>query len=168
MPNGALDLDDDSLTPNTRACYPLNFIGNAKPNGLGGVPRNVVMLTADAFGVMPPLARLTPAQAMHHFLSGYTARVAGTEKGLGKEPSATFSACFGAPFLPRPPQVYGELLRRYLSESKATPGSSTPAGPAAPMASASAFRSPIRGRCCARRSAARSKARNSARSPISA
>ncbi|MDR3407765.1 MAG: phosphoenolpyruvate carboxykinase (ATP), partial [Methylovirgula sp.] len=74
---------------------------------------------ADAFGVMPPLARLTPAQAMYHFLSGYTARVAGTEKGLGREPSATFSACFGAPFLPRPPQVYGELLRRYLSESKA-------------------------------------------------
>lgn len=117
--NGGLDLDDDSLTPNTRACYPLNFIGNATSNGLGGVPRNVVMLTADAFGVMPPLAKLSPAQAMYHFLSGYTARVAGTEKGLGKEPSATFSACFGAPFLPRPPQVYGELLRRYLSESKA-------------------------------------------------
>jgi phosphoenolpyruvate carboxykinase (ATP) len=117
--DGRLDLDDETLTPNTRACYPLDFIGNVEPSGLGEAPRNIVMLTADAFGVMPPLARLTPAQAMFHFLSGYTARIAGTEKGLGKEPSATFSACFGAPFLPRPPQVYCELLRRYLSESKA-------------------------------------------------
>jgi phosphoenolpyruvate carboxykinase (ATP) len=116
---GRLDLDDESLTPNTRACYPLDFIANAEPSGQGGAPRNVVMLTADAFGVMPPIARLTPEQAMFHFLSGYTARVAGTEKGLGKEPSATFSACFGAPFLPRRPQVYGDLLGYYLSESKA-------------------------------------------------
>ena len=118
-PDGGIDLDDDSLTPNTRACYPLDFIANAEPSGQGAAPRDVVMLTADAFGVMPPLARLTPTQAMVHFLSGYTARVAGTEKGLGKEPSATFSACFGAPFLPRPPEVYGRLLMRYLSEQKA-------------------------------------------------
>jgi len=118
-PDGTIDLDDDSLTPNTRACYPLDFIANAEPSGRGAAPRNIVMLTADAFGVMPPLARLTPTQAMVHFLSGYTARVAGTEKGLGKEPSATFSACFGAPFLPRPPEVYGRLLMRHLSERKA-------------------------------------------------
>jgi phosphoenolpyruvate carboxykinase (ATP) len=117
--DGGIDLDDDSLTVNTRACYPLDFIANAEPSGQGPAPRNVVMLTADAFGVMPPLARLTPAQAMFHFLSGYTARVAGTEKGLGKEPTATFSACFGAPFLPRRPEVYGELLMRYLSVQKA-------------------------------------------------
>ena len=76
------------------------------------MPKNVVMLTADAFGVLPPIAKLTPAQAMYHFLSGYTARVAGTEKGLGKEPQATFSTCFGAPFLPRHPEVYGRMLRR--------------------------------------------------------
>ncbi len=116
--NGHADLDDDSLTPNTRACYPLDFISNAEPSGAGNVPRNVVMLTADAFGVMPPLSRLTPEQAMYHFLSGYTARVAGTEKGLGKEPVATFSACFGAPFMPRPPEVYGRLLMHYLSKQK--------------------------------------------------
>ncbi len=116
--NGHVDLDDDSLTPNTRACYPLHFIANAEPSGAGGVPRNVVMLTADAFGVMPPLSRLTPEQAMYHFLSGYTARVAGTEKELGKEPVATFSACFGAPFMPRPPGVYGRLLMHYLSKQK--------------------------------------------------
>jgi phosphoenolpyruvate carboxykinase (ATP) len=117
--DGSIDLDDDSRTVNTRACYPLDFIANAEPSGQGGAPRNVVMLTADAFGVLPPLARLTPAQAMYHFLSGYTARVAGTEKGLGKEPKATFSACFGAPFLPRAPEVYGRLLMRYLAEQKA-------------------------------------------------
>jgi phosphoenolpyruvate carboxykinase (ATP) len=116
--DGHVELDDDSLTPNTRACYPLHFIANAEPSGVGGVPRNVVMLTADAFGVMPPLSRLTPEQAMYHFLSGYTARVAGTEKGLGKEPVATFSACFGAPFMPRPPEVYGRLLMHYLSKQE--------------------------------------------------
>src|SRR5579863_5883912 len=117
--DGSIDLDDDSLTPNTRACYPLDFIANAEQSGQGTAPRNVIMLTADAFGVMPPLARLTPAQAMYHFLSGYTARVAGTEKGLGHEPTATFSACFGAPFLPRAPEVYGKLLMRHLSKQKA-------------------------------------------------
>lgn len=108
--DGHLDLDDASLTENTRSCYPLDFIPNTVPSGMAAVPKNVVMLTADAFGVLPPIAKLTPAQAMYHFLSGYTARVAGTEKGLGKEPQATFSTCFGAPFLPRHPEVYGRML----------------------------------------------------------
>ncbi len=108
--HGRLDLTDKSLTENTRSCYPVEFIPNAVPSGMGGQPRNVVMLTADAFGVLPPIAKLTPAQAMYHFLSGYTARVAGTEKGLGAEPQATFSTCFAAPFLPRRPEVYGRML----------------------------------------------------------
>ncbi|UFN49893.1 phosphoenolpyruvate carboxykinase (ATP) [Roseomonas sp. OT10] len=111
---GHLDLDDNSLTENTRSCYPIEFIPNTQPRGMGGVPKNVVMLTADAFGVLPPISRLTPAQAMYHFLSGYTARVAGTEKGLGKEPQATFSTCFGAPFLPRHPEVYGRMLAELI------------------------------------------------------
>jgi len=103
--HGWLDLTDQSLTENTRSAYPVEFIPNIEPSLSGGQPRNVVMLTADAFGVMPPIAKLTPAQAMYHFLSGYTARVAGTEKGMGAEPEATFSTCFGAPFLPRRPEV---------------------------------------------------------------
>ena len=107
---GNLDLNDGSLTENTRSCYPLEFIPNTMPGGRAALPKNVVMLTADAFGVLPPIAKLSSAQAMYHFLSGYTARVAGTEKGLGKEPQATFSTCFGAPFLPRHPEVYGKLL----------------------------------------------------------
>ena len=106
---GRLDLNDGKLTENTRSCYPLPYIPNIVESGAAGLPRNVVMLTADAFGVLPPIAKLSPAQAMYHFLSGYTARVAGTEKGLGKEPQATFSTCFGAPFLPRRPEVYGQL-----------------------------------------------------------
>ncbi len=118
--DGHLDLDDTSLTENTRACYPLEAIANARRNGLGGVPKTVIMLTADAFGVLPPIARLTPEQAMYHFLSGYTAKVAGTEKGLGKEPQATFSTCFGAPFLPRRPEVYGELLLQRLAATGAS------------------------------------------------
>ena len=113
---GAIDLDDDSLTENTRASYPLSFIPNASPTGMAGHPSHIVMLTADAFGVLPPISRLSPEQAMYHFLSGYTARVGGTEAGV-KEPQATFSACFGAPFLPRRPGVYaemlGELMRRH-------------------------------------------------------
>ena len=117
--HGVLDLEDSSLTENTRACYPLEAVANAKADGRGAPPRHVVMLTADAFGVLPPIARLTPAQAMYQFLSGYTAKVAGTEKGLGKEPQATFSTCFGAPFLPRRPEVYGELLKAALAESGA-------------------------------------------------
>ena len=106
-----LDLDDGRLTENTRACYPLDYIPSASDTGVGGHPENVVMLTADAFGVLPPIARLSPDQAMYHFLSGYTARVAGTEKGLGSEPQATFSACFGGPFMSRHPTEYGQMLR---------------------------------------------------------
>jgi phosphoenolpyruvate carboxykinase (ATP) len=115
-----LDFNDESITENTRAAYPVSFIDNAVIPGVGGHPKHVVFLAADAFGVLPPIARLTPEQAMYHFLSGYTAKVAGTERGLGKEPSATFSACFGAPFLPRPASVYaamlGERLRRHGAE----------------------------------------------------
>ncbi|HYZ33701.1 MAG TPA: phosphoenolpyruvate carboxykinase [Crenalkalicoccus sp.] len=117
--HGGLDLDDGRLTENTRSCYPLEFIPNTVAGGRAGLPRNVVMLTADAFGVLPPIARLSPAQAMYHFLSGYTARVAGTEKGLGKEPQATFSACFGAPFLPRHPEVYGRMLAERIARDGA-------------------------------------------------
>ena len=105
-----LDLDDATLTENTRASYPLDFIPNASATGSAGHPKNIVMLTADAFGVLPPIARLTPEQAMYYFLSGYTAKVAGTETGLGSAPEATFSTCFGAPFMPRHPSVYAELL----------------------------------------------------------
>jgi len=104
-----LDLDDALYTENTRACYPVEYIPNMARHGRGGHPSNVIMLTADAFGVLPPVSQLTPEQAMYHFLSGYTARVAGTEKGV-KEPQATFSACFGAPFMARHPGVYAKLL----------------------------------------------------------
>jgi phosphoenolpyruvate carboxykinase (ATP) len=112
--HGRLDLADKTLTENTRSCYPIEFIPNSELTGRGGQPRNVVMLTADAFGVLPPIAKLSAAQAMYHFLSGYTAKVAGTEKGLGKEPQATFSTCFGAPFLPRHPEVYGKMLAELI------------------------------------------------------
>jgi phosphoenolpyruvate carboxykinase (ATP) len=108
--HGHLDLTDGSLTENTRSCYPVEFIPSVELSGRGGQPKNVIMLTCDAFGVLPPISRLTPAQAMYHFLSGYTALVAGTEKGLGAEPQATFSTCFAAPFLPRRPEVYGQML----------------------------------------------------------
>ena len=112
-----LDFDSEAITENTRAAYPLGFIDNAVIPSVGDHPSNVIFLTADAFGVLPPISRLTPEQAMYHFLSGYTAKVAGTERGLSKEPQATFSACFGAPFLPRAPHVYatllGEKLRRH-------------------------------------------------------
>jgi phosphoenolpyruvate carboxykinase (ATP) len=110
-----IDFDNASITENTRASYPIHYIANAVLSGRGGHPRHVVFLTADAFGVLPPVARLTPAQAMYHFLSGYTAKVAGTERGV-TEPAATFSACFGAPFLPRHPGIYAELLGRRLTE----------------------------------------------------
>ncbi len=113
-PCGHLDLTDAAYTENTRACYPIEYIPNAELSGRGGQPKNVIFLTADAFGVLPPIARLTPAQAMYHYLSGYTARVAGTEKGLGSEPQATFSTCFGAPFLPRRPEEYGRLLEKLI------------------------------------------------------
>ena len=113
--HGRLDLADDSLTENTRSCYPVEFIPNCRPAGRGGIPKNVVMLAADAFGVLPPIARLTPAQAMYHFLSGYTAVVAGTEKGV-TTPQATFSACFGSPFLPRRPETYGRMLADLMAQ----------------------------------------------------
>jgi phosphoenolpyruvate carboxykinase (ATP) len=109
------DFNDGSLTENTRCAYPLNFIPNASATGRAGHPKNIVMLTADAFGVMPPIAKLTPAQAMYHFLSGYTAKVAGTERGV-TEPEATFSTCFGAPFMPRHPSEYGRLLRNLIDQ----------------------------------------------------
>ena len=112
---GMLDLTDGSLTENTRACYPVEYIPNVELSGRGGHPKNVIMLTADAFGVLPPIARLSPAQAMYHFLSGYTARVAGTEKGLGNAPEATFSTCFAAPFIPRRPEVYGRMLEDLIA-----------------------------------------------------
>jgi phosphoenolpyruvate carboxykinase (ATP) len=110
-----LDLDDNSLAENTRGAYPIHFIPNTSEHNRGGKPKNIIMLTADAFGILPPIARLTPEQAMYHFLSGYTAKVAGTEIGV-KEPQATFSTCFGAPFMPRHPSVYGDLLRKKIAE----------------------------------------------------
>ncbi len=108
------NFDDGSKTENTRCAYPLHFIPNASKTGRAGHPKNIIMLTADAFGVMPPIAKLTPAEAMYHFLSGYTAKVAGTEKGV-KDPEATFSTCFGAPFTPRHPSEYGNLLRELIA-----------------------------------------------------
>jgi phosphoenolpyruvate carboxykinase (ATP) len=110
-----IDLDDNRLAENSRGSYPIDFIPNASANNMGPVPRNIIMLTADAFGILPPIARLTPDQAMYHFLSGYTARVAGTEIGV-TEPDATFSTCFGAPFMPRHPSVYGNLLKDRIAK----------------------------------------------------
>jgi phosphoenolpyruvate carboxykinase (ATP) len=112
-----LDLDDGRLTENTRAAYPISFIENAVGSGLGGHPGNVVMLTADAFGVLPPISRLSPEGAMYHFLSGYTAKVAGTEKGV-TEPKATFSTCFGAPFLPLAPSRYATMLGERIAQHR--------------------------------------------------
>ncbi len=109
-----LDLDDPSLAENSRGAYPIDFIPNSSEKNMGPLPTNIVMLTADAFGVLPPIARLTPDQAMYHFLSGYTAKVAGTEIGV-TEPEATFSTCFGAPFMPRHPSVYGNLLKKRIA-----------------------------------------------------
>jgi phosphoenolpyruvate carboxykinase (ATP) len=110
-----IDLDDNSLAENSRGSYPIDFIPNASKDNLGPVPKNIIMLTADAFGILPPIAKLTPDQAMYHFLSGYTARVAGTEIGV-TEPDATFSTCFGAPFMPRHPSVYGNLLKERIAK----------------------------------------------------
>ncbi len=114
-----LDFEDDSITANMRCAYPLHYIGNASKTALGGHPKNIIMLTCDAFGVLPPIARLTPAQAMYHFLSGFTSKVAGTEQGV-TEPQPTFSTCFGAPFMPRRPEVYGNLLRDKIASHGAT------------------------------------------------
>ena len=114
-----LDFADDSLTANMRCAYPLHYISNASETALGGHPKNIIMLTCDAFGVLPPIARLTPAQAMYHFLSGFTSKVAGTERGV-TEPEPTFSTCFGAPFMPRRPEVYGNLLKEKIARHGAT------------------------------------------------
>ncbi len=114
-----LDFEDDSLTANMRCAYPLHYISNASKTALGGHPKNIIMLTCDAFGVLPPIARLTPAQAMYHFLSGFTSKVAGTERGV-TEPEPTFSTCFGAPFMPRRPEAYGNLLRDKIAKHGAT------------------------------------------------
>jgi phosphoenolpyruvate carboxykinase (ATP) len=113
------DYTDASLTENTRVAYPVDFIDKAQIPGVAGHPRNVLFLTADAFGVLPPIARLTPEQAMYHFLSGYTAKLAGTEAGMGKDPVPEFSACFGAPFMPLAPRVYAEMLGKRLKEQNA-------------------------------------------------
>ena len=109
-----IDLDDDTLTENTRASYPLEFIANALPDKMGDHPKNIILLTCDASGVMPPIARLTPDQALYHFISGYTAKVGGTEIGLGEEPEITFSACFGGPFMVHHPAFYADLLKRKI------------------------------------------------------
>ncbi|NML10232.1 phosphoenolpyruvate carboxykinase [Sphingobium sp. AR-3-1] len=114
-----IDLDDNSLAENSRGSYPIDFIPNASVDNLGPVPKNIIFLTADAYGVLPPIAKLTPEQAMYHFLSGYTARVAGTEIGV-TEPTATFSTCFGAPFMPRHPSVYGNLLKERIARGRVT------------------------------------------------
>jgi phosphoenolpyruvate carboxykinase (ATP) len=114
------DYDSNKLTENTRVAYPIDYIENAVLSGAGGHPTHVLFLTADAFGVLPPISRLTMEQAMYHFLSGYTAKLAGTERGLGKEPAATFSACFGAPFLPRSPLLYAKMLGEKLSKHNVT------------------------------------------------
>ena len=114
-----LDFNDNSLAENSRGSYPIDFIPNASEKNMGPVPKTIIMLTADAYGVLPPISRLTPDQAMYHFLSGYTARVAGTEIGV-TEPTATFSTCFGAPFMPRHPSVYGNLLKSRIAKGGVT------------------------------------------------
>jgi phosphoenolpyruvate carboxykinase (ATP) len=114
-----LDLDSEAITENTRAAYPIHFIPNFVASGMGSHPKNILFLTADAFGVLPPISRLTRDQALYFFLSGYTAKLAGTERGV-TEPLATFSACFGAPFLVHPPTVYADMLRQKIDEHKST------------------------------------------------
>ena len=108
-----------SITDNMRCAYPLEQISNASETSLGGMPKNVIMLTCDAYGVLPPIARLTPAQAMYHFLSGFTSKTPGTEVGV-VEPTPTFSTCFGAPFMPHRPEVYGKLLQEKIAQTGAT------------------------------------------------
>ena len=114
-----LDFQDDSLTANMRCAYPMHYISNASASAVGGHPKNIIMLTCDAFGVLPPIARLSPAQAMYHFLSGFTSKVAGTERGV-TEPEPTFSTCFGAPFMPRRPETYGKLLQEKIAKHGAS------------------------------------------------
>jgi phosphoenolpyruvate carboxykinase (ATP) len=115
-----LDFNSSEITENTRAAYPLKFIDGAVMPSVGGHPRNIIFLTADAFGVLPPVSLLSAEQAMYHFLSGYTSKVAGTERGLGKEPQTTFSACFGAPFLPRTPATYAAMLGERMRQHRVT------------------------------------------------
>jgi phosphoenolpyruvate carboxykinase (ATP) len=109
-----IDLDDEGITENTRASYPLEYIGNAVREKMAGHPKNIILLTCDASGVMPPIAKLTPEQTMYQFISGYTSKIAGTEVGLGKEPEMTFSTCFGAPFMVHHPSFYADLLKRKI------------------------------------------------------
>jgi len=116
MKNGIIDLNNTTLTQNTRGSYPLHFIPNIVESGMADHPTNIIMLTCDAFGVLPPLSHLSPKEAVYYFLSGYTAKVAGTERGLGDEPQATFSTCFGAPFMPRHPSAYANLLKKMIEK----------------------------------------------------
>jgi phosphoenolpyruvate carboxykinase (ATP) len=118
MKSRKIDLNDNSLTENTRASYPVTHIDNCIYPGVGSHPKNIILLTCDAFGVLPPIAKITPEQAMYHFLSGYTAKIAGTERGMGKEPQATFSACFGAPFMALHPTIYSRLLGEKIAKHK--------------------------------------------------
>ncbi|MFA7445824.1 MAG: phosphoenolpyruvate carboxykinase (ATP), partial [Flavobacteriaceae bacterium] len=111
-----VDFENDSITPNTRVSYPIDYINNIQPNSIGKNPKNIFFLTADAFGVLPPISKLTPGQAAYHFISGYTAKVAGTEAGV-TEPQPNFSACFGAPFMPLHPTQYAEMLSQKMKES---------------------------------------------------
>ena len=111
-----LDFSDDSISANMRCAYPLDYITNASSTSLAGHPKNIIMLTCDAFGVLPPISKLTPAQAIYHFLSGFTSKVAGTESGI-TDPEPTFSTCFGAPFMPRRPEIYGKLLKEKISSN---------------------------------------------------
>jgi phosphoenolpyruvate carboxykinase (ATP) len=111
-----IDLDDPTITENTRASYPLDYIANSVPEKMGGHPKNIILLTCDASGVMPPIAKLTPDQALYQFISGYTSKIAGTEVGLGKEPEMTFSTCFGAPFMVHHPAFYADLLKRKITK----------------------------------------------------
>ena len=113
---GKVNFSDDSITPNTRVSYPINHIENIQTKSIGNNPKNIFFLTADAFGVLPPISKLTPEQAAYHFISGYTAKVAGTEEGI-TEPVVTFSACFGAPFLPLHPTKYAEMLGEKIESS---------------------------------------------------
>jgi phosphoenolpyruvate carboxykinase (ATP) len=144
-----VDLDDDTLTENTRASYPLDYIANAIPEKMAGHPKNIIFLTCDASGVMPPIARLTPDQALYHFISGYTAKVGGTEIGLGEEPEITFSACFGAPFMVHNPAYYAELLKRKVLryDVKCWLVNTGWVGGPYGMASASAFATPRPAQC---------------------
>ena len=138
----SVDYRDACITENTRGAYPIEFIPNSRMPCVAGHPTDVIFLTCDAFGVLPPVSRLTPAQAMYHFISGYTAKVAGTEVGVG-EPQPTFSPCFGGPFLVWHPGKYAELLAEKLTATGPTCGWSTPAGVAAPYGTGKRMKLPF-------------------------